>query len=271
MLPTTHLAVVERSFEHSQLTQLNDSSFLCNFLSPSAVSSLQLTTSAHPFPSFDFLWVFRSALLCFPSVFFRLCFPCFRSVRIAFRLLDFTVLPFLFFPGSPHSGSPGAQVPLTVSLLSPFHSVWFPVPRSRFQVLGNLLVSFRPSQLRSRSRSTGDQLSLPCGFLPCSAMLPLSFVRFRLGLNYSAFCFFLSLLPGFSLTVVLSGAASVFRLPLIHRPFRLLPCFRFDFGTQLSCNPFSDSLLRITGATAASGLLFPARPFPLAFALGSGT
>ena len=34
--------------------------------------------------------------------------------------------------------------------------------------------------------------------------------------------------------------------------------------------PFSAPLFRITGATSAAGLLFPARPFPLAFALGSG-
>ena len=53
-------------------------------------------------------------------------------------------------------------------------------------------------------------------------------------------------------------------------PFRLFPCFPSDFGTQLSCNSFLRLLFRITGATSAAGLLFPARPFPLAFALGSG-
>ena len=47
---TTHLAVVWLAFAPSKLTQLGVSSFICNLFSPSAVSPLQMTTSAHPFP-----------------------------------------------------------------------------------------------------------------------------------------------------------------------------------------------------------------------------
>ena len=51
-------------------------------------------------------------------------------------------------------------------------------------------------------------------------------------------------------------------------PVSMLP-FRFRY-LSFPAVPFSASLLRVTGATLAAGLLFPARPFPLAFALGSG-
>ena len=51
-------------------------------------------------------------------------------------------------------------------------------------------------------------------------------------------------------------------------PVSMLP-FRFRYFS-LPAVPFSAPLFRVTGATSAAGLLFPARPFPLAFALGSG-
>ena len=45
------------------------------------------------------------------------------------------------------------------SLLSPFFPAWFPMLSFPVSVLGFLMVSFRPSLLRSRSCSTGDPLS----------------------------------------------------------------------------------------------------------------
>ena len=51
-------------------------------------------------------------------------------------------------------------------------------------------------------------------------------------------------------------------------PVSMLP-FRFRYFS-LPAVPFSASLFRVTGATSATDLLFPVRPLPLAFALGSG-
>ena len=51
-------------------------------------------------------------------------------------------------------------------------------------------------------------------------------------------------------------------------PVSMLPV-RFRY-LSLPAIPFSASLFRVTGATSAAGLLFPVRPLPLAFALGSG-
>ena len=47
-----------------------------------------------------------------------------------------------------------------------------------------------------------------------------------------------------------------------------MPSFRFRYSAF--CISFLRSLFRLTVATSAPGLLFPARPFPFAFALGSG-
>ena len=57
------------------------------------------------------------------------------------------------------AGFPGASVPLTLPRSFPFCPTRFPVPFLRFCVLSFLFVSFRPSQLRSHSCSTGASLS----------------------------------------------------------------------------------------------------------------
>ena len=68
------------------------------------------------------------------------------------------------------------------------------MPSFQVPVLGSLFVSFRPSLIRSHSCSSGAPLTLsPSGF---SASLPVSFVPFCSASGYSAFCFFLSALPG---------------------------------------------------------------------------
>ena len=199
---------------------------------------------------------------------------------MSFAFAPFTVrsgyLTLLFFLSSSSQALLTAaplvlKFPSRLSLSSPFCVPWFPKRRSRFQVLGDLLVSFHPTQLRSRSRSTGDQFSPPLGFLPCLAMLPLSFVRFRLGPDYSAFCFFRSLPPGFPSQRFFPVPPPSFNFGLSALPSA---CFHASVPALVlgvPAIPFSASLLRVTGATATSGLLFPARPLPLAFALGSGT
>ena len=87
----------------------------------------------------------------FPSAFFR-------PLPFHFRLLSLTVLPFCFPPVFASQRLHGALRFLSSPLLFPFSPARFPVHSFRFCLLGFLLVSFRPSLLRSRSCSTGDSL-----------------------------------------------------------------------------------------------------------------
>ena len=64
---------------------------------------------------------------------------------------------------------------------------------SRFWYSASLYVSFCPSLIHSHSRSSGAYFRLTPSIF--SASLPLSFVRFFSASGYSAFCFFLSVLP----------------------------------------------------------------------------
>ena len=127
-----------------------------------AVSPLQMTTSAHPFPlpSVRFLWAFRSGSVAFPcaSAFFPLGLRFLSSASASVPVTQLTVLPFSSLPGSPHSGSPVLRVFFRCHGLSPFRLGWFPIRASRFCLLSFLFVSFRPSLLRSRSRFTGARL-----------------------------------------------------------------------------------------------------------------
>ena len=102
------------------------------------------------------------------------------------------------------------------------------------------MVSFHPTQFHSRSCSTGDRFSLPFGFLPRLAMLPLSFVRFCLGLNYSAFCFFLSLLPGFPHSGSIRCASIFVNRPILAYlfPFDLFPCLCSTLVLSFPAIPF---------------------------------
>ena len=76
-------------------------------------------------------------------------------------------------------------------------------------------------------------LTIPSVFrlpLRCFPLLPLSFVRFRLGSDYSASVSSFPFFPVFPH----SGSPGAF----IHLPFCLFPCFPSGFGTQHSCNSF---------------------------------
>ena len=83
-------------FRSSKPTQLNVSSFICNLFSPSAVSPLQMTTSARPFP-FRFVSS-ASVLLGFPLP-LPVASSFFPSLRLPFRssLAPFRILSLLFF------------------------------------------------------------------------------------------------------------------------------------------------------------------------------
>ena len=115
---------------------------------------------------------------------------------------------------------------------------------------------------------------LPC-FAPTAASQVLAWLRIPFGfLHFSISPFFplpfVRFFPG-SIT-----RPSVSSFPAYLFPLTVVPQVSFRFLSSASrysafpAFPFSAPLLRTTGATSAAGLLFPARPFPLAFALGSG-
>ena len=141
-----------------------------------------MTTSARPFPfrspSFPPVRFHSSGLsapvagrfLFLPSSFASLSF---RSGQLPDTQLP--VLPFGPPPVPPPSGFPNAQsFPFSPLRFSPFLSTGFPFefPGSAYSAL--LFVSFRPSLLRSHSRSTGAAFSfgilLPIS--PASSMRP---------------------------------------------------------------------------------------------------
>ena len=96
----------------------------------------------------------------------------------------------------------------------------------------------------------------------CFPLLPHSFVRFRLGSDYSAsvssFPFF-PILPHSGLL----GA-------VIHLPCRLFPCVPSDFGTQPSCNSFLRSLDSPYRCSSSCRPPVTSSAVPLAYALGYG-
>ena len=140
-----------------------------------------------------------------------------------------------FFPFSPHrwlfrcscSALAFQVFPLISGLVS---RAFFPVLCTRLSV--SFLSSFLASlpQLFRKCLPGLLSLSVPLT-LAFSPSLPLSFVRFFSGSNYSAFRFFFSLLP-------FPASRWLSRCLFILVPFRLFPCFRFRFGTQLSCISF---------------------------------
>ena len=173
---------------------------------------------------------------CFRSFPFRSTF--FRPLLFRFWLLSLLFLPFLFFPASPHSGFSGAASP-------PFGFLAFPLP---FHPVSRVSRPFSSTQL-SVCFLSSFPVSLPQLFHRCfpfafafglSPFLPLSFVCFRSGSDYSAFCFFRSLLPVLASQWLLQCSSSAFRLPAFHLLFRLVSHASFSVsGTWLSCNSLS--------------------------------
>lgn len=95
---------------------------------------------------------FRSPSLPFSSLSASFAFAL-SAVRSGYSALLFFLSA--FFPFPPHSGLFGAPRFLSSPWFFPFRSAWFPIQPFRFRLLSFLLVSFRPSLLRSRSRSAG--------------------------------------------------------------------------------------------------------------------
>ena len=137
-----------------------------------------------------------------------------------------------------------------------------PVP-----VLGFLFVSFRPSQFRSHSCSTGASLLFRFRFSSgLSPSLPVSFVPFCSGSDYSAFC---SSFPLFPVSPLSGFPGARFRFRFFAFPF--LPglishAFLPGSRTRLSVcflSPFPDSLP--TAVPQVLPLRSRPRDFPLPF------
>ena len=135
-------------------------------------------------------------------------------------------------------------------------------------VLGFLFVSFRPSWLRSHSRSTGAYL--PFSLPVFSTSVPLSFVRFPSASSYSAFCPSFPSLPdsAFQLLPRCPSPLSLPRFPLSLRPdFSCLPS-RFLYSALLLVS-FRPSLIRSrscsSGAYLVLSLSVCSLPFLLSF------
>ena len=101
-------------------------------------------------------------LRCLPSDLssgiFRSASASFRPLLLPFRLLSPLLLPFCPLAVSPHSRLFVQARFLSSPSLFPFIHGWFPIRFVRFCLLSFLFVSFRPSLLRSHSRSTGASL-----------------------------------------------------------------------------------------------------------------
>ena len=210
-------------------TRSSTNSFVCNFLSSSAGSNLcscffRLTLVVSDFsgPS-----VPRPVAASLPLSDPR----CFRVLSSA-SVLGSDYSAFCFFLSVSRSSAsqllPCSPPPLSLPRFPRSLQPGFPCFPSRFFVLGFLFVSFRPSLIRSHSRSSGASLVLsPSGF---SASRPLPCVHFRSASGYSASCssFPLSPLPphsGFHSSRFRSRFL-VFRLPSRLVSHALLPASR---------------------------------------------
>ena len=186
----------------------------------------------------------------FRSVPFPFCFLSSASVPVLTTWPLF--LPVLFLPASASQWLLRCALPLSLLWLSPFFPTRFPVSSSPV-LRTRLSVCFLSPFINSL-----PQLFLKCfpsalalGLFP---FLPLSFVCFRSGSGYSAFCFFLSS----SSLLCLSAALQV--LPLFLSASLLFPVLSnlvshvFFPGSSYSafCISFLRSLSRLTVTTSVS-------------------
>ena len=198
-----------------------------------------------------------------------LCFRC-LSAHFHFRLRLLSLPLFLFrFPPSclavasqvPPFPLSLLRLPLPFSLVS--HEVLPVCLYSASCLFPFVLPSFAP---------TAVPLVLPFWNFPQGSTLDFRFLSSTSALasHYSASVSSFPLFP-FPPHSGLRGARPFLSSPSLSPsvpPVSMLP-FRFRYlSSLLFLSPLP--LLRVTGATSAAGLLFPARPFPLAFALGSG-
>ena len=169
----------------------------------------------------------------------------------------------IFLPFSPRSwlfrrscSAYAFQVfPLTPSLVS---HAFFPVPCTRPRCMFPfVLPCFAPTAVPQVL--TIFRLSTS---LWCFPLLPHSFVRFRLGSDYSAS---VSSFPFFPIPPH-SGLIGA----VIHLPCRLFPCVPSDFGTQPSCNSFLRSLDLPYRCSSSCRPPVASSAVPLAYALGYG-
>ena len=195
-----------------------------------------------------------------PQLFHR-CFPSFPLSFVRFSSgsgYSASVSSFPFFPASPHSCLSGAA-PLPSGFLTfHFRSARFPVLPFRFSYSAFCLFPF----VLPGFAPTAVSPVLPlCFRLRAFPSLTLPFVRFRSVLTTQSSALSFPFFP-FSPVGGSHGASSSSVRPVS------MPSFRFRYSA--SCVSFLRFTVSCHRHYAAPGLLFPARPFPFAFALGSG-
>ena len=103
---------------------------------------------------------------CFHFRSFPLPTPFLSSARLPLPATQPSALPFLLFPVLPCSCFPGARLGSRLPRFPLYLRPGFPCLSSRFLYSALLLVSFRPSLIRSRSCSSGAYLMLSLSVCP---------------------------------------------------------------------------------------------------------
>ena len=236
-----------------------------------------MTTSAHPLPAFTFRLPPSPGLstpvsrgfLFLPCIFRFLSSP--SSCTCGYSASCSSFQPSIGSASQWLSQRP--DLSSRILRIFPFHPVWFPIQSFRFCLFSSLFVSFRPSLIRSHSRSSGARFSSPSSpqvpfrVGPCRS-LPFVRVRFRAASTQLLFLPF----PSSRFPITVGTPVPIF--PPIRPPVAMRPS-RSWYSASLQ---FLFPLLkfRLTGATSSADLSrkdcsFRPRPLALAFALGLGT
>ena len=194
--------------------------------------------------------------------------------RSFFRPLPFhfQLLSLCFFlsalPGFASQWLPRCALPLSLSGFPLSLRPDFSCLPSRFSYSAFLFVSFRPSLIRSHSRFSGASLLLSLSGFPLASAF---FRPLPLGSDYSASVSSFPYFPASPHSGSSGAASPPFSFLAFPLPSGLFPCLPSDSGTRLAAIPFSLRRLASQQLLRRPSLLpFGFRPFPLAFALGSG-
>ena len=169
--------------------------------------------------------------------------------------LSVSSVPCFLLP--PHSGFHNASLPLSFPRFPRFSPTGFPFRHSRFPYLAFCLFPFALPCFAPTAVPQVITFFRLSTSLRCQSMLPLSFVRFRLGSYYSASVFSFPSSRFSHNSWYNRGAYPSSIPPVSMLRFRLWYSAFLQFLSPIDC-------FRITGATTAPNLLFPARLFPLA-------
>ena len=209
---------------------------------PSSLHSHSRSTSAYlplSIPVFSLSLQFLSSLSC----------------PVLTTQLSASSVPCFLLP--PHSGFHNASLPLSLPRFPRILLTGFPFRPFRFPYLAFCLFPFALPCFAPTAVPQVITFFRLSTSLRCRSMLPLSFVRFRLGSIYSASAFSFPSSRFSHRSWYIRGTYPSSVPPVSTLRFRLWYSALLQFLSPIDC-------FRITGATTAPNLLFPARSFPLA-------